>query len=79
MLYVGYYRVTDADRTRDIESHNLMLYQLSYGHQKKVREGVPLRYGARRARNDEKRSANLPQAYHPGIVPLRDILIVGRG
>lgn len=76
MLYVGYYRVTDADRTRDIESHNLMLYQLSYGHQKKE---VPLRYGARRARNDEKCSANLPQAYHPGIVPLRDILIVGRG
>ena len=26
------YGVTDADRTRDIQGHNLMLYLLSYGH-----------------------------------------------
>ena len=26
-------RVTDGARTRDIEDHNLALYQLSYGHQ----------------------------------------------
>jgi hypothetical protein len=25
--------VTDGARTRDIEDHNLALYQLSYGHQ----------------------------------------------
>ncbi len=24
--------VTDGDRTRDIRSHNPVLYQLSYGH-----------------------------------------------
>ena len=26
-------RVTDGARTRDLRSHNPMLYQLSYGHQ----------------------------------------------
>jgi hypothetical protein len=26
------FRVTDGARTRDIEDHNLALYQLSYGH-----------------------------------------------
>ncbi len=25
-------RVTDGARTRDIQDHNLALYQLSYGH-----------------------------------------------
>jgi hypothetical protein len=25
-------RVTDGTRTRDLRSHNPMLYQLSYGH-----------------------------------------------
>ena len=34
MSYPGVlnYGVTDADRTRDIQGHNLMLYLLSYGH-----------------------------------------------
>ena len=26
-------RVTDGTRTRDVQDHNLALYQLSYGHQ----------------------------------------------
>ena len=30
-------RVTDGDRTRDLRSHNPMLYQLSYGHQAQAR------------------------------------------
>jgi mannose-1-phosphate guanylyltransferase len=31
--YAGSERVTDGTRTRDLRSHNPMLYQLSYGHQ----------------------------------------------
>jgi hypothetical protein len=30
-------RVTDGARTRDLRSHNPMLYQLSYGHQARTR------------------------------------------
>jgi hypothetical protein len=30
-------RVTDGARTRDLRSHNPMLYQLSYGHQVRTR------------------------------------------
>jgi hypothetical protein len=30
-------RVTDGTRTRDLRSHNPMLYQLSYGHQAHAR------------------------------------------
>jgi hypothetical protein len=30
-------RVTDGARTRDLRSHNPMLYQLSYGHQAHAR------------------------------------------
>ena len=26
------FRVTDGTRTRDVQDHNLALYQLSYGH-----------------------------------------------
>src|SRR5215208_6542435 len=32
LTYAGYGRVTDGTRTRDLRSHNPMLYQLSYGH-----------------------------------------------
>src|SRR5215208_2510904 len=32
-----YRRVTDGARTRDLRSHNPMLYQLSYGHQARTR------------------------------------------
>jgi hypothetical protein len=27
-------RVTDGTRTRDVQDHNLALYQLSYGHRR---------------------------------------------
>jgi hypothetical protein len=36
--------VTDGARTRDLRSHNPMLYQLSYGHQ--ARKGFYQRKGA---------------------------------
>src|SRR5215213_3463169 len=32
LTYAEYERVTDGARTRDLRSHNPMLYQLSYGH-----------------------------------------------
>src|SRR5919112_6791625 len=32
LIYAEYKRVTDGTRTRDLRSHNPMLYQLSYGH-----------------------------------------------
>src|SRR5829696_9940244 len=32
LTYAEYWRVTDGTRTRDLRSHNPMLYLLSYGH-----------------------------------------------
>ena len=32
LTYAEYERVTDGARTRDLRSHNPMLYLLSYGH-----------------------------------------------
>ena len=29
-------RVTDGTRTRDVQDHNLALYQLSYGHRRNI-------------------------------------------
>ncbi len=44
----GIGRVTDGARTRDLRSHNPMLYLLSYGHQ--ARKGFYQRKGAGKAR-----------------------------
>ena len=35
-------RVTDGARTRDVQDHNLALYQLSYSHQHARRRAVEL-------------------------------------
>jgi len=32
--------VTDGTRTRDVQSHNLVLYRLSYGHQFFLRQEI---------------------------------------
>src|SRR6476469_4553528 len=40
------FRVTDGTRTRDVQDHNLALYQLSYGHRTNVqreRRGIVAR------------------------------------
>jgi hypothetical protein len=37
MTYAESVRVTDGARTRDLRSHNPMLYQLSYGHQARTK------------------------------------------
>src|SRR5262245_29400753 len=34
-------RVTDGTRTRDVQDHNLALYQLSYGHRLNTAVGYP--------------------------------------
>ena len=43
-------RVTDGARTRDVQDHNLALYQLSYGHREYSKLFRP-KGGVKRARN----------------------------
>ena len=45
-------RVTDGTRTRDVQDHNLALYQLSYGHHQT-------------RRSSQLKAAELPRVHAP--------------